>query len=290
MAYLEINNLTKSYDDNIVLNSFSCSLEKGETLCLIGDSGSGKTTFLRLLNFLENSDSGSILLNGEELLDNCKNSKRKKTNHFDAFGLVFQSYHLFKQYTVLENIMLPVGSKIKRELKIKKTPLNERKKAYNILREEKLKEAYELLSSMNLLGKKTSYPYQLSGGESQRVALIRALILEPKILCFDEPTSALDPKLKKEVASTILGLKKQGRTIIVVTHEMELASAVSDQIIFLEKGSIIETGTRDMLLSPQTEELKNFLSLEQSEGKQNGRQEDSEKERADGTLFSLSQD
>lgn len=290
MSYLEIKNLTKSFDNKTVLNSFSCSLEQGETLCLIGDSGSGKTTFLRLLTYLEEKDKGSIILNNKEIQGNKKLTKQEKRNNSLNFGLIFQSYNLFPQYTALDNVILPLKVKLKKEIKTENISFNERKIKYNNLLNEKLSEIDELFDSMNISEKKNSYPFQLSGGEAQRVAIIRALILDPKIICFDEPTSALDPRLKKEVANTILQLKKQGRTIIVVTHEMELAYSISDKVIFLEKGNIIEQGSKDILVNPKSDELKYFLSINTSEENKHVRREDIERKRADGTLFSLSQD
>lgn len=290
MSYLEIKNLTKTFGKKTVLDHFSCSLEQGEILCLIGDSGSGKTTFLRLLNFLEEKDEGTVTLNGVELQGEKMLSKKEKALRATNFGMVFQSYNLFPQYTAIENVLLPLKTQMKRELSDKRFSSSDKKKEYNIRWKEKLQEADDLFSAMNLLDKKNSYPHQLSGGEAQRVAIIRALILNPKILCFDEPTSALDPKLKKEVANTILALKKQGRTIITVTHEMELAMAISDKVVFLENGKVIEQGSKEIVLTPKSEELKTFLSLEPSEEKEHVRKEDAERSRALGTLFSLSQD
>jgi polar amino acid transport system ATP-binding protein len=290
MAYLEIENLAKSYDGKTVLNSFSVSLEKGQILCLIGDSGSGKTTFLRLVNFLTKKDAGKIFLDGKEITKEGRLTTKERQAQAINFGLVFQSFNLFPQYTVMQNILLPIKTKVKKTLKEKKLSRKDFKVEYNKIMEEKLKEADNLLLKVNLQDKKDSFPNQLSGGEAQRVAIIRALMLDPKVLCFDEPTSALDPRLKRQVASTILSLKEQGHTIIVVTHEMELASAVADQVIFLEKGNIIEKGGREILLNPQSDELKNFLSLEQCEEINNGQTDDPETERARGTLFSLSQD
>ena len=292
MAYLEIENLTKSYSGVTVLDHFSASLEKGGTLCLIGDSGSGKTTFLRLLNFLEDSDpkaGGKVTLDGKVLIDSSPLTGKEKQERRENFGLVFQSYNLFPQYNVLNNILLPVKSKIRREGKKQKLSFSERRREYKKTLAEKEKEADNLLESVSLLSKKESYPYQLSGGEAQRVAILRALILAPKVLCFDEPTAALDPKLKRQVAETILSLKKQGQTILVVTHEMELAQAVSDKVIFLEKGKIIESGNREILTSPHSAELKAFLTGNE-EDIPHGREKDIDRERARGTLFSLSQD
>lgn len=245
MSYLKINNVTKKYKNSLALNDVSFDLDKGKTLVIIGNSGSGKTTLLRILNALEISDSGSIKLLDETITDT------KSLNNI--FGLVFQGFSLFPQYTVLDNIMLAVKNKLKKTYK---------KDDYKLKYQEELNYALELLNRFKLSDKIKSYPLGLSGGEAQRVAIIRALIMKPKILCFDEPTSALDPKLKKEVALLINELKAMGLTIIVVTHEMELAKVIADKIIYMENGRIIETGDHKILLNPATNELKNFLSLE----------------------------
>ncbi|MBQ8142078.1 MAG: amino acid ABC transporter ATP-binding protein [Bacilli bacterium] len=263
MSYLEIKNIAKRFEDNkVVLKDFSFSLEKGETISLIGNSGSGKTTFLRILNFLLPMDSGSIVLEGKELCNGSSLSYQEKQKLNSNFGLVFQNMNLFPQYTALDNILLPLKSKLKKEAK---EQAKEEKKKWKLIYQERLDQEMtslkELASTFLLTEKLNHYPNQLSGGEAQRVAILRALVLKPKILCFDEPTSALDPKLKQEVANTILHLKKVGTTMIVVTHEMELALAVSDKVIYLEKGSIIEVGDKSILLTPKSDKLKAFLSL-----------------------------
>lgn len=263
MSYLEIKNIAKRFEDNkVVLKDFSFSLEKGETISLIGNSGSGKTTFLRILNFLLPMDSGSIVLEGKELCNGSPLSYQEKQKLNSNFGLVFQNMNLFPQYTALDNILLPLKSKLKKEAK---EQAKEERRKWKLIYQERLSQEMtslkELASTFLLTEKLNHYPNQLSGGEAQRVAILRALVLKPKILCFDEPTSALDPKLKQEVANTILHLKKVGTTMIVVTHEMELALAVSDKVIYLEKGSIIEEGDKSILLAPKSDKLKAFLSL-----------------------------
>ena len=263
MSYLEIKNIAKRFEDNkVVLKDFSFSLEKGETISLIGNSGSGKTTFLRILNFLLPLDSGSIVLEGKELCNGSPLSYQEKQKLNSNFGLVFQNMNLFPQYTALDNILLPLKSKFKKQAK--EQAKAERRK-WKLIYQERLNQEMtslkELASTFLLTEKLNHYPNQLSGGEAQRVAILRALVLKPKILCFDEPTSALDPKLKQEVANTILHLKKVGTTMIVVTHEMELALEVSDKVIYLEKGSIIEEGDKSILLAPKSDKLKAFLSL-----------------------------
>ena len=263
MSYLEIKNIAKRFEDNkVVLKDFSFSLEKGETISLIGNSGSGKTTFLRILNFLLPMDSGSIVLEGKELCNGSPLSYQEKQKLNSNFGLVFQNMNLFPQYTALDNILLPLKSKLKKEAK---EQAKAKGKKWKLIYQERFNQEMtslkELASTFLLTEKLNHYPNQLSGGEAQRVAILRALVLKPKILCFDEPTSALDPKLKQEVANTILHLKKVGTTMIVVTHEMELALAVSDKVIYLEKGSIIEEGDKSILLTPKSDKLKAFLSL-----------------------------
>ena len=263
MSYLEIKNIAKRFEDNkVVLKDFSFSLEKGETISLIGNSGSGKTTFLRILNFLLPLDSGSIVLEGKELCNGSPLSYQEKQKLNSNFGLVFQNMNLFPQYTALDNILLPLKSKLKKQAKQQaKVERRKWKLIYQERLDQEMTSLKELASTFLLTEKLNHYPNQLSGGEAQRVAILRALVLKPKILCFDEPTSALDPKLKQEVANTILHLKKVGTTMIVVTHEMELALEVSDKVIYLEKGSIIEEGDKSILLAPKSDKLKAFLSL-----------------------------
>lgn len=274
MSYLEIKNFIKSFDKTEVLKDISFTMEKGEVLSVIGSSGSGKTTLLRCLNFLESPDGGKMVLDGEQLIDadgKAKESEKALREKRLNFGLVFQSFNLFPQYTVLKNITLAPTLLLKTELKELKKTLKEEKKPRReisaILKERKVtkkreieKEGGLLLDKIGLSDKKDAYPDQLSGGQSQRVAIARALALKPKILCFDEPTSALDPELTGEVLRVIKSLKDDGRTMIIVTHEMGFAQKVSDKVIFMANGIIEEQGSPDELFNnPKSEKLKSFL-------------------------------
>ena len=246
MAILEVEHIQKSFGSTDVLKDISFSMERGEVLSIIGSSGSGKTTLLRCLNFLETAESGTIKVDGVPLFDSGSNRKftdeeiRKNRLHF---GLVFQNFNLFPQYTVLENVML--APKL-----LKTAPVSQI--------EEKAK---ALIAQVGLSNRIDSYPCQLSGGQQQRVAIARALALEPDILCFDEPTSALDPELTGEVLRVICELKNTDRTIIIVTHEMEFAKAISDRVIFMADGVIEEEGTPEQVFdNPRSPKTRQFLS------------------------------
>ena len=231
MSILEVQNFTKSFGNTPVLKGIDFSMEKGETLAIIGSSGSGKTTLLRCLNFLETPDTGRMYVGGDLLFDAEDKSHtsdeaiRKKRLHF---GLVFQNFNLFPQYTVLENLCLAP------KLLAKEKP--EFKKNKKILMEEIEQNARDLLLQVGLSEKADSYPCQLSGGQQQRVAIARALALSPDILCFDEPTSALDPELTVEVLNVLRSLAKKNLTMVVVTHEMAFASEVADRVLFMDEG------------------------------------------------------
>ena len=246
--YLEVRGLCKSFGNINVLKGVDFSLGRGEILTIIGSSGSGKTTLLRCLNFLELADAGSISVGGEELFDGDK-FKQGKMKDAELrqkrlrFGLVFQSFNLFPQYTVLQNVML-APKLLKKGSK-----------------QELTKKAEKLIESVGLSDKLDAYPYQLSGGQQQRVSIARALALEPDILCFDEPTSALDPELTVEVLRVIKDLKKEGRTMVIVTHEMEFAKSVSDRVIYMRDGVIEVVGTpEEVFENPQNEHLQQFLN------------------------------
>ncbi|HZK26142.1 MAG TPA: ATP-binding cassette domain-containing protein, partial [Thermoclostridium sp.] len=213
MAVLEVKNIEKHFGTLEVLRKIDFSLEKGETIAIIGSSGSGKTTLLRCLNFLERPDNGSIIVNNDVIFDamdpatQLESEVRKKRLHF---GLVFQDFNLFPQYTVLKNVTLAA------ELLAKERP-NFKQERKTILQEIQA-QGKELLSQVGLSDKLECYPHQISGGQKQRVAIARALALEPDILCFDEPTSALDPELTGEVLKVIRNLAERNTTMIIVTH------------------------------------------------------------------------
>ena len=239
MALLEVTDIQKSFDATQVLKGVSFSLDAGQVLAIIGSSGSGKTTLLRCLNFLETADAGSIRVGGKELTGNHLSDAQIRENRLH-FGLVFQNFNLFPQYTVLENITL--APKL-----LKKGGDIEAK-------------ALELLEQVGLSQKKDAYPYQLSGGQQQRVAIARALALNPEVLCFDEPTSALDPELTGEVLRVIRGLKDKNTTMVVVTHEMEFARSVADKVIYMADGVIEEMGTPEEVFgNSRSEKTRAFL-------------------------------
>lgn len=223
---LEIKNLTKKYGDQTILDGINLSIDKGEVVVIVGPSGCGKSTLLRCINSLEKIDGGEINHTGNKI------------------GMVFQSYELFPHLTVLDNIMLA-------PVKVQK-----RDKA------EVKKQAMELLTRVGLADKADSYPRQLSGGQKQRVAIVRALCVEPEILLFDEVTAALDPEMVREVLDVMLDLAKQGKTMLIVTHEMQFAKAVADRVIFLDGGHIVEEGKpQEFFENPKTERAKQFLNV-----------------------------
>lgn len=255
MSILEVNHISKRFERTDVLKDVSFSLEKGQVVSIIGSSGSGKTTLLRCLNFLERPDNGIIRVNDETLFDandpatQSDAQIRKKRLHF---GLVFQSFNLFPQYTALQNVMLA------RELLAKELPDYKLRKKE--IQEEIKAQAESLLTQMGLANRMNNYPHQLSGGQCQRVAIARALALQPDILCFDEPTSALDPELTGEVLKVIKGLADQNTTMIIVTHEMAFAKDVSNHVIFMDDGYILEQGTPEQIFeNPREERTKQFL-------------------------------
>ena len=256
MAILEVRNIEKHFGATKVLNDISFSLEKGQAIAIIGSSGSGKTTLLRCLNFLEKPDRGTISVGGRVIFDAAdpatqrEREIRRKRLHF---GMVFQSFNLFPQYTALKNVTLA-----KELLSQERPDFKEHKKQ---ILEEIQTEGRELLEKMGLSDRAGHYPSQLSGGQQQRVAIARALALHPDILCFDEPTSALDPELTGEVLRVIRSLAEQKTTMIIVTHEMSFARDVADRIIFMDGGYIVEEGpAHDLIDHPREERTKQFLS------------------------------
>ena len=213
---LTVKNLNKSFGDNKVLNNINFNIEKGEICVLLGKSGAGKTTILRCINGLEDFDSGEIII--DECVMSNKNHISKNRN---KIGMVFQNFNLFPHMSVLENIIA--------------APINVLKKS----KEEAIKEAKEILKMVDLEDKINSYPYELSGGQCQRVAIARACALTPKVLCFDEPTSALDVDSINKVSSIIRDLKNKGMAIIIITHDISFANNISDKIIKISDGTII---------------------------------------------------
>ena len=235
---LTVEHLVKGYGENTVLDDVSFSVRPGEVVVVVGPSGCGKSTLLRCINALEPTQSGRVRLGNETVAYGGKGL----TGLRQRIGMVFQSYELFPHLTVLDNVMLA-------PLKVAKRP-----------KDEVQKEAEALLDRVNLLNKARSYPRELSGGQKQRVAIVRALAMHPEILLFDEVTAALDPEMVREVLDVMLDLAKQGRTMIIVTHEMQFARAIADRVIFLDGGKIIEESTPEAFFDhPKTERAQKFL-------------------------------
>ncbi len=256
MAILEVRNLHKSFGSNNVLKGIDFDLEEGKVLSVIGSSGSGKTTLLRCITSLETADKGKITVNGNVVFDSeneLKLSKKEIRKNRLAVGLVFQSFNLFPQYTVLKNVTLAC------ELRAKKRD-DWRKNKKQIL-EEINENALSLLEKVGLSDKTEAYPCELSGGQQQRVSIARALAMNPDILFFDEPTSALDPELTGEILKVIKSLAAEKMTMVIVTHEMAFARDVSDHVIFMDGGVIVEQGSPEQVINnPQQERTKLFLS------------------------------
>ncbi|UCJ17217.1 amino acid ABC transporter ATP-binding protein [Pseudomonas sp. MM211] len=245
---VRIQNLSKSFSDIEVLRDIELTVNKGEVVSVLGSSGSGKSTMLRCINWLEEPDRGSIYIAGQRIGIN-EEAGRKMTNRELAAiraktGMVFQGFNLWPHLSVLQNVMeAPVQVK-------------------GMAKEQAHAIAIELLEKVGMGDKRDSYPYTLSGGQKQRVAIARVLAMSPEVILFDEPTSALDPERVGEVLTVMKNLSAEGYTMIVVTHEMEFARAVSDQVVFLEKGKIIEKSTPEKFFSnPETERVRKFLEL-----------------------------
>lgn len=248
MSMIRTENLCKDFGDLKVLKNCSLTIEQGEVVCLIGPSGAGKSTYLRSLNHLETITSGRLWVE-DKLLDDRENGVNKvkitakeRQQALLEMGMVFQRFNLFPHLTVLENVMM--------------APIMVRKRD----KTETEKLARELLTKVGLLQKADVYPTKLSGGQQQRVAIARALAMQPKMMLFDEPTSALDPELVGEVLQVMKNLAADGMTMIVVTHEMGFAKEVSDRVVFMYEGSILEVDTPEKLFTdPSNERTKSFL-------------------------------
>ena len=238
-ALLTIDNIVKRFGDTTILDGISFSVKKSEVIVIVGPSGCGKSTLLRCINALEPIQEGSITLDGDVIERNSKTLPLLR----QRIGMVFQSYDLFPHLTVLDNVLLAPCKVQKRDKEVVK------------------QEAMSLLERVGLKEKAKSYPRELSGGQKQRVAIVRALCMHPEILLFDEVTAALDPEMVREVLDVMLDLAKQGRTMLIVTHEMQFARAIADRIIFLDNGKIVEEATPDEFFdNPKTERAKQFLN------------------------------
>ncbi|MFQ7270614.1 MAG: amino acid ABC transporter ATP-binding protein [Clostridium sp.] len=249
MSILEIKNIKKSFGEDLeVLQDISLAVEEGEVVSILGPSGSGKSTLLRCATFLEQIDSGSIAYGGKVYVENdtagnAKKPERAKILQAQSnFGLVFQDFNLFPHFSVLKNVM--------------DAPVKNQKRP----KQEVEKEARALLAKMGLEGKEDAYPCELSGGQKQRVAIARALALRPKMLYFDEPTSALDPEITAEILRVLKGLAAEKMTMVIVTHEIDFARAVSDRVIFMDGGKVVEEGRPEEVIdNPKNERTKAFL-------------------------------
>lgn len=259
MAILEVKDLTKNFGATEVLKGITFELQEGKVLSVIGSSGSGKTTLLRCINGLETATSGKITVNDQVVFDSAITDKKEikaLEKNKQNIGLVFQQFNLFPQYTALGNVTLAM------KLAVKRRPDYKQKKKEML--EEIDKTAKYFLNKVGLSDKLDFYPCQLSGGQQQRVSIARALAMNPKILFFDEPTSALDPELTGEILKTIRQLAEDKMTMVIVTHEMNFAKDVSDEVIFMDNGVIAEMGTPDeVLVNPKNERTKAFLNTYQ---------------------------
>lgn len=244
MAKIEIKNVSKDFENNNgtilhAVRNVSLTVNDGEVVVIIGPSGSGKSTLLRIVNGLETAQSGSILIDGIDIMDKDTDIRQVR----EEVGMVFQSFNLFPHLSVLDNITL--------------APMKVRKMS----RKEAEDKAMDLLATVGLADKAHQKPTQLSGGQQQRVAIVRALAMEPKAMLFDEPTSALDPEMIKEVLDVMLKLAKSGMTMLLVTHEMGFARAAADKVVFMADGEVVESGTpEEMFANPKTQRTKDFLN------------------------------
>ncbi len=245
MSIIDVYHLKKRFGHLQVLKDISLSIEDGEIISIIGSSGSGKSTLLRCLTRLDTIDDGTIVIDNDTMVTTGKKVEYASDEVLKRIrlktGLVFQNFNLFPHYTVLRNIT--------------EAPVH----VLGMKEEEAKKEAMELLERLGLMDKADCYPYQLSGGQSQRVSIARALALKPKILFFDEPTSALDPELTGEVLKVIKSLTSLHMTMVIVTHEMSFAREISDRLIFMDQGVIVENGTPEEVFASTNERTRAFL-------------------------------
>lgn len=253
MYLLDIKNISKSFGDLQVLKDISLSVEESEVISILGPSGSGKSTLLRCMSMLEKIDGGSLTYCGETAVSSESGTpvyaNKKKLKEIQGyFGLVFQNFNLFPHYSLIKNVT--------------DAPIHVQKRS----KKEVMQEGQALLEQMGLGDKADYYPYQLSGGQQQRAAIARALAMKPKMLFFDEPTSALDPELTAEILKVLKELAKEKMTMVIVTHEIDFARSVSDRVIFMDGGLIVEQGKpEDVIDNPKNERTKAFLRKMQSE-------------------------
>ena len=238
---LEIRDVKKQFDGHTVLDGIDLDVGKGDVTAILGPSGSGKTTFLRCLNFLERADSGTLVFDGERFdLHTAKKAEIARVRKKTAF--VFQNYNLFLNKTALQNVTLGLTS------------------GSGMKKDEARERAVRALEKVGMAEKQGSYPSQLSGGQQQRVAIARALAMQPEIIYFDEPTSALDPELIGEVLAVMRQLAEEGMTMLVVTHEMDFARNVSNQVLFMDGGKVIESGpSKEFFAAPKQERSREFI-------------------------------
>ncbi|WP_459616761.1 amino acid ABC transporter ATP-binding protein [Bordetella sp. 2513F-2] len=246
---VSIRNLSKSFDGYEVLRDINLTVRKGEVVSILGSSGSGKSTLLRCVNWLEQPDRGEVRIGGRRMGVDEASGRPLRSRALAAMrartGMVFQSFNLWPHFTALQNVM--------------EVPVH----VQGVPKARAREQAMALLARVGMADKASQYPHTLSGGQKQRVAIARVLAIEPEVLLFDEPTSALDPERVGEVLAVMRDLSADGYTMMVVTHEMDFARAVSDQVVFLEQGKIIEQGSPEKFFtSPDTERVRKFLELE----------------------------
>ena len=240
MEILKIDKVNKFYGELHALKDISLSVAQGEVVVILGPSGCGKSTLLRTINGLEPIQSGNFIIEGERIDQNFTDWRRIR----QKIGMVFQSYELFDHLSVLHNIILG--------------PM----KVQNVPKEDAIALAREWLKIVGLADKENSYPKELSGGQKQRIAIVRSLVMKPKIMLFDEVTAALDPEIVREVLDVMLNLAKEGQTMLIVTHEMGFARAVADRIVFMDEGSVVEINEPEAFFTaPKSERAKKFLNM-----------------------------